>query len=230
MENFLECLFPSKCLACGNTESLICRNCIRKLKMICTTACFTCGSDNFTGQTHKHCIGYGYPKHIFSFYDYEGIVRKAIKLAKYNKKQFCYMRYITKVGIQEAKRNGYFIERNHVLVPIPLHKNRQQARGFNQAKIIAQELSRVFEIEVEEKALYRIKDTPQLVSRNRKERYESIADAFITGEITGLRNKNIILVDDVCTSGATLVEATRAFAQINMHNVSCITLARKFID
>lgn len=94
----------------------------------------------------------------------------------------------------------------HVLVPVPLHPARQRARGFNQARLLADALAERLERPVTD-ALVRVRPTPPQVGRGRARRAVNVRDAFVAAGVPA--GSTIGLVDDVATSGATLAAAAR---------------------
>jgi ComF family protein len=111
------------------------------------------------------------------------------------------------------------------LCPIPLSKERLRWRGFNQSEIIARELSRHFSWPVTP-LLQRIKNTKTQKDLTRAERFTNIARSFTLADGQAITNKNIILIDDVITTGATLLEAVKVLKSAGASQVWCLTLAR----
>jgi len=112
-----------------------------------------------------------------------------------------------------------------LVIPMPLSRERLLTRGYNQALLIAQQLSRE---KTDGRVLLRIKDTPAQSSLNRKERLDSVRDAFavdplLAGRIKGTR---VVLIDDVMTSGASLFAAARALRAAGAVHITGIVLAR----
>ncbi len=110
------------------------------------------------------------------------------------------------------------------LVPVPLHRRRQRARGFNQAELVARELSRWTKLPVEPRWLRRIKDTPSQTGLTPAQREENVRGAFATER--KLDSARILLLDDVCTTGATLSACARALKQAGAAQVNAVTVAR----
>jgi competence protein ComFC len=128
-----------------------------------------------------------------------------------------------------SERNLFNNFQNPILVPIPLHKNRHRSRGFNQSEIIAYELylknPTIFDFE--ERALVRSKETaPQAKIADRKTRMKNIEGCFEVVNPHVFYNKNIILIDDVTTTGATLEEAMKVLKKSGARNVYAFTIAQ----
>ncbi|MEM8859833.1 MAG: ComF family protein [Chloroflexota bacterium] len=112
-----------------------------------------------------------------------------------------------------------------VIVPIPLHKQREKERGYNQAFLLAKELGRILNIPVSKTGLLRIRPTSSQAKLTREERIENMAQAFQANP-DHISNKNVLLVDDVCTTGATLFAAAAQLKSAGAHSISGLCVAR----
>jgi len=128
-----------------------------------------------------------------------------------------------------AERRMYGSFNNPLIVPIPLHPARFKERGFNQAERIATLLLRYMNdknITIATNFLYRIKKTgKQTLRASKQERYENIKNAFVVPHPEMVKNKDIILIDDVITTGATLAEAEKTLQKSGARNVLCVAVA-----
>jgi len=116
---------------------------------------------------------------------------------------------------------------NLLLVPVPLHKHRLRNRGFNQADLLAKRLSFVTGVK-QANALSRTIATRPQQTLGRQERLNNVKGAF-KADTKMIRGKNIVLVDDVCTSGATLIECADELLRSGAVSVAAITVARAII-
>ncbi|MDY6917992.1 MAG: ComF family protein [Chloroflexota bacterium] len=114
-----------------------------------------------------------------------------------------------------------------VLVPVPLHPRRVRERGYNQSALLATEVGRASTLPVVDGCLVRRKDTPpQTRTRSAAERRRNIVDAFACHD-SRLKGRRILLIDDVCTSGATLNACAQALRAGGAASVWALTLARE---
>ncbi|MEK7119951.1 MAG: phosphoribosyltransferase family protein, partial [Patescibacteria group bacterium] len=98
-----------------------------------------------------------------------------------------------------------------VMVPVPLHPKKERSRGFNQSFLIAKIVSEYFNIFLDVTSLKRIKNTsPQAQIKNKDERLKNMEGAFQVSSGSDLKNKNILLIDDILTTGATLDACAKA--------------------
>lgn len=132
--------------------------------------------------------------------------------------------------LQELKqKNSEKNFTNPLLVPIPLSKKRLAKRGFNQSELIAKKMSRGdsgrnFTLCTD--VLYKIKDTKNQTSiKDKTERQKNLRGCFSIKDTAAIKNRNIILIDDVATTGSTLLEAKKTLLEAGAREVICFTIA-----
>jgi ComF family protein len=162
---------------------------------------------------------------LISFYRYREIISKMIKEIKY---RYSY-NMITDIGNyiprKTLHRFGLINRYNSVIIPIPLHPARYKFRGFNQSEMFAEYLADRMYLPMYTNVLIRTKYTkPQAMIEDRKLRKNNITDAFDIREMC--KDTNILLVDDVFTTGATLREACKVLKKAGAKWVCGVTIAR----
>lgn len=116
---------------------------------------------------------------------------------------------------------------NYSVIPIPLSKERERTRGFNQSRLIAEPFARHFGIPLVANALYRTKNTrPQSEVHGVEERHANVSSCFAVRAPELVEKKNIILIDDVATSGATFLEAAMALKQVGARKIIALAAAK----
>lgn len=160
------------------------------------------------------------------------LMRKAIWSIKYNKndiitKKFSKLLYDFIIeNISDEMTFSNF--NNPIIIPIPVHKNSLKERGYNQSEIIAKNIisfdnEKIFKIEPN--ALSKIKETPhQSKLKNKNDRLKNLKDCFYADEKI-VKNKNIILIDDVITTGTTMLEATKTLKKAGAKKVIGFSIA-----
>ena len=113
-----------------------------------------------------------------------------------------------------------------LLVPVPLHSSRLRKRRYNQAGLLADAVGRELGLEVDHLSLRRIRPTPSQKGASARQRARNVAGAFRVADGPRIRNTHIILVDDVLTTGATLIACARSLRKAGALSVSGLTLAR----
>jgi ComF family protein len=120
--------------------------------------------------------------------------------------------------------------RDAVVVPVPLHPSRLVERGFNQASLIARRIARRLEAPFRPLALERTRDTPQQTTLDRESRTRNVADAFRVRRAETVRDRSVLLVDDVRTTGATLDACTQRLMRAGATRVVHAVIARVWRD
>lgn len=123
------------------------------------------------------------------------------------------------------KMYGISLSAFDFLVPVPLHPARLRERGYNQSALLAQELGRTARRPVLGRSLFRIRNTKSQTTLRQKERWTNIQSAFTIKYPFVFKHKNILIVDDLFTTGATTSEAARVIKQAGAQQVVVLTLA-----
>jgi len=157
--------------------------------------------------------------------------RKAIWAIKYNKNQNIIKKFSNLLyefileNISEEMTFSTF--NNPLIIPIPMHKNNLKERGYNQSELVAKEIFRIDEgknFEILLNTLTKIKETPHQSSlKNKSERLKNLKDCFRADEKL-VKNRNIILIDDVITTGTTMKEASKTLREAGAKKVVCFAL------
>jgi len=134
-------------------------------------------------------------------------------------------RFLSDPSIEFIRSWGIKIDH---IVPVPLSNSRLQARGYNQSALLASSISRSLHIEVKPRSLSRVKGTRSQVGLNSKERQDNVLDAF-KADSNENRNKSILLIDDIATTGSTLNECARALKNAGAKEVFCYTVAKTLL-
>ncbi len=212
-QKILNILFPTYCVSCNTKNTLLCKKCIQNIPP----------PESNTNDSE-----------IISVFSYKNdIARNAIQFLKYKNgkdlgKIFAHSLY--DIVLEELNEQNIFSNFNNpILIPIPLSKNKIKERGFNQSKIIAREMSFIdnnSSFTLATNVLYKIKDTLNQASiKNRQQRLQNLRGCFTVKNPNKIRNKNIILIDDVTTTGATIKEARKTLLASGAKKVIAFTVA-----
>ncbi len=221
----IELLFPRFCMGCGYLGTYVCGSCEEKMGKVKKTTCYYCEKLSPFGLTHPGCTRKnGIDGHI-STYLYTGLFKKLLHESKY-KGAYNILKTLLSLCGQHKWREILAWERlfSPLVVSVPLHPNRLKQRGFNQSEIIAEKYITTTGLD-KGRCLVRVGDTPHLANITDKNvRKHQIKGAFkFNGEHIP---RSVVLVDDVITSGATLLECTKTLKLKGVQTVLTISLAK----
>jgi len=223
----MDSFFPRRCVGCGKLGAFICPECLKKLPRLLPPLCPQCGKPQASGIVCPDCRRRQTEiDGISSPFMFDEAIRKAIYELKY--------RNLKAISSCLAELLADHIRSNQLdgeaLAYVPLHPRRLRERGYNQSRLLARELSKRIDLPVVEDSLIRIKQVqPQVRARDVQERRRNVADAFVCRD-EKVNGKQLILIDDVCTSGATLESCAVALKSKGVASVWGLTLAREIYN
>ena len=225
IEKSLDIFFPGKCVICGEYGSLCCGKCLQSIESIQTNTCPECGKISINCQYCTNCRGKKKPK-VFAVFVACSYGSSALKKIIYELKYSGITGLIPICGelMYQRVRSQNF-PKNTVIVPVPLHKNRLNLRGFNQSELLARYLSKRMDLPGGD-VLTRRLNTMNQVGLRREKRLSNLDGAFDCSDKEYILGKNIILVDDVVTTGATLNECAKVLKQSGAKRIFAVVLAR----
>jgi ComF family protein len=224
--------YPPICTICSSSVSsddYLCQSCSGKATRIVAPFCATC-SEPFAGTMSGtfDCANCAHRRLYFeaavAVYRSRGVVRRVMHDFKYGSS--IHLRYPVArwlgMALEDERLRG---RRFDVIVPVPLHPARQRQRGFNQAAVLAQLLSDKIGIPVSS-ALQRIRFTTTQTAFDRSERMKNLRGAFRLRRKADVQGLQVLLIDDVLTTGATLSECARVLKKAGATSVYAATAAR----
>ena len=122
-------------------------------------------------------------------------------------------------------RDSKFFEGINLIMPAPLHLTKEKIRGYNQSKYIVKGINEILQLEVNFKSLIRIENTDSQTRKKRFSRWENMMNSFSLKDSQKLKNKHILLVDDVITTGSTLEACAQKLLEAERVKVSVVTIA-----
>jgi ComF family protein len=215
LNTILDIVFPTKCLLCAKTGVDLCLECLK---------------DAPPAERES-------AKWIFPLYDYRHpSIKKSLWLLKYKGKkrlanvfaEIIYDKMLEELSELSVMENF----NNPVLIPIPLSPKRYRERGFNQTELICGELIKInnlrhsIDFKLENNVLIKPKDTEhQARIKDRSKRIKNMVGTFTVKNNELIKNRNIILIDDILTTGATLSEARKVLKQAGARKIIAFTVA-----
>ncbi len=218
-------LFPRRCIGCGKEGDFLCVGCFQTLPRILPPQCQKCGKSEPTGFLCPSCWGWQSKiDGIRSPFRFEGVVRDAVHALKYRN----FRALLQPMGVLMADYLDSSRIPGDVLVPVPLHSRRLKERGYNQSELLVRELSKKVGLPAPGSVLHRVKDSsPQVRAASVSERYQNVRGAFVCKSSDEIAGKAVIVIDDVCTSGATLEACADALKAAGAASVWGLTFARE---
>jgi len=231
----LNIIFPIKCINCGvfaqTPDKYVCSKCLGSIRIKADFECIGCTKDTDFGSTCLPCQKNCAIDQLFIVTDYKDrLVVKIIKLFKY--------RFISDLAfsidklhrkyIRALKENGHdLFSDNPIIIPVPLFKKRFNWRGFNQSALIAHSLGKSYNLEMYNDLLRRTETSiPQAEVVRRKERLHNVVGNFSYNGTDEISGRTILLVDDICTTGATLNECAKVLKDNGAKTVVGLVVAR----
>ncbi|HUX48056.1 MAG TPA: ComF family protein [Dehalococcoidia bacterium] len=227
VELVVDSFFPRRCVGCGRLGGFLCPECLGKLPRLSPPLCPNCGRPQASGIVCPDCWQRQTEiDGIRSLFRFDEIIRKAIHQLKY--------RNLKAISPGLAELLADYLRSNplpgEVLICVPLHSRRLRERGYNQSNLLARELGERIDLPVIDNCLIRVKQAqPQVRAVDVEERRRNVADAFVCRD-ERVSGRQIILVDDVCTSGATLESCAVALKNKGATSVWGLTLAREIYN
>lgn len=224
----LDIFFPKYCVQCKKTGDYVCSDCFAGISFSSEYICLICNKAAINGVTHPICKKtYGIDGGMASV-AYKGVVKKLVYQFKYKPYLSDLQSSITDLFYEGLIQNEQFhrvLQTESVLVPIPLHPDRERERGYNHAALLSNSLSKRLGLQTKP-LLKRVKQTQIQANLKREERRENLKGAFeITGELKSVGVQQVLLVDDIMTTGATMLEAAKVLKRAGVERVWGIALA-----
>ncbi len=222
---FVDLVYPPQCIQCKKIGYRICPTCWQQRIYFSEKICAVCGSPL---QENSICLGCATESQRFekirSLGPYQGILRSFILAMKF-KRDLGLPELILPDLVALIEKSGFPVD---CLIPVPLSKKRLKQRGYNQVVLWGIPLGKVLGIPFNTTILTQTKETASQVSLSAEERWKNIRGAFSV-DIDQVEGKDILILDDVITTGATLDECARVLRKAGARKISALTIARSTI-
>ena len=229
---FEDMMFPEySCFVCGretcNLEYHICDDCKKNLPFIDGHVCSKCGQPILKGSAY--CDNCRSREFVFdearAVFEYNEQTKGTILGVKYRNEKYL-AKFFAKFMFDTLENWGIDVD---VVIPVPTTKTRLKERGYNQAELIANELAKLLEVPILANAVSKRENTQKQKELTFKERQENMKGVFSLDKRFILNFKNILIVDDVFTTGATVNELSKELRKGNPAKIYVVTTAKRLL-
>jgi len=231
LKALLDLIFPLRCSVCRKIDpAILCKTCLNQILYINFPYCQRCG---IPLDSSRYDLCYSC-KTISPFFNisrsigvYEGVLKKALQAFKFKGKKEL-GEPLGKIMVNYLVSAPFKLDwcGINLVLPVPLHEKRLQNRGYNQAELLGEIISASLGIPLDTQSLIRSKNTKPQFSLNKIERQKNMQDAFQVCDPGSIKNKQILLIDDIYTTGLTVCECTKVLLQAGALRVNILTLSR----
>lgn len=220
----LDFFFPRACVGCARSGSFLCKDCLQKIPLRTSQPCAGCNAPSTEGTTCRACAQTWALEKLWAISSYEKktLLSQAIHTLKYKHTESLALL----LGEWMADHFSAEYLSFDGIVPIPLHPSRERARGYNQARLLADVLAARTGLPILE-GLQRTRPTSPQARESKIQRLKNLRQAFFVDPLNStFLNKKVILIDDVCSTGSTLNEAAKTLKSAGCKSVMGLVLAR----
>ena len=208
-------IYPQTCGICGKiNENSLCKKCEKNLKKQSENQIIKDGEE----------IEYKYFNELMYIFKYEGQIRKIILDYKFNEKAYIYLTFVNFLLKNEKIFEN--IKSYDTIKPVPISKKRQKERGYNQSLLIAREISNQTNLKLVNNCLIKTKNIVEQSKLNKEDRRQNIQGVYKLQNMQLIKNKKILLIDDIYTTGSTVNECSKILRQGNPSKIGVLVLAR----
>lgn len=226
LKRCLGILYPQTCCFCGTVcRENICPECAKKVEYIKEPRCKKCGKPIYREEKElcydceNNQLAYEQGRSVWL---HKGPVKWSVYQFKYRNRRIYAEFYAEEMyRLYGTKLKEWEIE---TIIPIPLHKKRRRQRGYNQAEVLAKHLGRLSGLSVDTKCVMRVRNTKPQKMLNFKERRKNVKDVFRVVKQCEIA-KNILLIDDIYTTGNTINAVTRVLKEKGVQKVWFLTIS-----
>lgn len=212
LSSALDLIFPPICGFCGKVDTkYICNNCIKTVNAISLNKI-----DYYSDKFFKN--------HLYIF-KYEDIIREKIIKFKFENEAYLYRMFAE--AVLNNKENINFIEKYDYLIPVPIHKKRKKQRGYNQSELIARKINdEIKSIKLQTNIIIKYKNIVPQSTLNQNGRKENIKNVYKVINKEKIKNKKILILDDIFTTGSTVNECSRILKEAGAKEIGVLTIAK----
>ena len=214
LENALNFIFPPSCGFCDKVgEGYLCQKCKQNIIY----------SNLYFNQLDLYLNSNTFIDKHFYLFSYIGTIREKILQYKFDDKAYL-VNTIYEFFMNNEKLYG-FLKKYDIIIPIPISSSRKRERGYNQSELLARKISKMANIHIETQVLKKAKNNQPQSSLNKEQRRENVKNVYKVQNEVKIQNKEILLLDDIYTTGSTANECARMLKQAGCQTVGILTIA-----
>ncbi len=238
-------IYPPICVGCNNLimlsknydQSFLCENCLIEAREYIQTEklCIKCSKpfdiknkQQLKEQKCEHCLefedNFYFEKNV-SVIEYNSYFAKMLRNFKFGYNKNVASAFV-KILEEYLIQNKEFFKEFDYITSVPIYKNRKKYRGFNQSELLGEKICEIVDKPFDENILIKIKSTYPQTTVSHYERKNNIKDAIVLNDKYDIKDKHILLIDDVFTTGSTLNECSKILIENGCRNVSCFTILK----
>ena len=216
IEKIINLIYPQVCSICGklNTKSL-CDRCKNELEKE-----FENKTDNYLEDYEKNFIEHHY------FFKYKNLIRNQLLSYKFQEKPYIYKTISS--FLENKQKNLEKLKKYDIILVVPISRKRQRERGYNQSELIAKEISKIISVKIQKNILYKIKNTVPQSTLNKEQRQQNVEKVYKVKNIEKIKNKKILIFDDIYTTGNTVNECAKVLVEAGLkkNDIGILTIAK----
>lgn len=230
IDKVLNFLFPPVCGIClKKDKNWICDECLNKLNSELKLKKIRIDKNN-SEKIYKVIYKTNNIIKIFYLFEYKDLIRKKIIEFKFNDKSYLYKTFSN--IILKNKKICKLLNSYDIIIPVPMFEKKKSKRGYNQTELISKEIAKRLDITFNNNILFKIKENKTQSLLNYHERKQNVINVYKINdsEMKNVRNKKIILFDDIYTTGFTVKECIKELEKLNPKKVDVLVLAKGKIE
>lgn len=223
LETTIGWLAPPLCVGCGTEGSALCIGCSESEILPYGNRCWRCGALMPVPRACKSCKSFGGPRYVWLTTQYDSLARELVRLYKFGQQRVT-AQELADLMVQTFIHSGYE-EQNYLIVPVPTATKRIRERGFGHSELLARLIAQKLNLS-SCKTLGRLGQKHQIGS-SRATRLSQPEGNYYVRWPEKVKERNIMLIDDVLTTGATLQATTKALRSAGAKHIDALVFAKR---
>lgn len=227
LDSMIGWLAPPICICCGQEGQTLCGICKETELLPFGAKCWHCGAASVDAAACERARRVGSPKFIWIATDYESTAKELVRTYKFGQQRSVCVPIADAMlqTLLDFNSDEDIAKKDWIIVPVPTATSRVRQRGFDHTSLLAREIAINLKAEVR-KPLGRLGQSRQLGAK-RNDRLTQLGDKFYVKNPAAVHGRNILLIDDVITTGATIIEAAKTIRLTGAKSVSALVFAKR---